>query len=55
MIELVMPGDIEKKSFQIIASELAEMGITLDPERDLIIRRAIHTSADFEYAETLTF
>ena len=55
MIELVMPGDIEKKSFQIIASELAEMGITLDPERDLIIRRAIHTSADFDYAETLTF
>ncbi len=55
MIEHVMPGDIEKKSFQIIASELAEMGITLDPELDLIIRRAIHTSADFDYAETLTF
>ena len=55
MIEHVMPGDIEKKSFQIIASELAEMGITLDPELDPVIRRAIHTSADFDYAETLTF
>ena len=55
MIEHVLPGDIEKRSFEIIAEELAEMGITLDPEQDLIIRRAIHTSADFEYAKTLTF
>lgn len=55
MIEHVMPDDIEKKSFQIIATELAEMGITLDPELDPVIRRAIHTSADFDYAETLTF
>jgi precorrin-8X/cobalt-precorrin-8 methylmutase len=55
MIEHVLPGDIEKRSFEIIAGELAEKGITLDPEQDLIIRRAIHTSADFEYAKTLTF
>jgi len=55
MIEHVLPGDIEKRSFEIIAEELAEMGITLDHEQDLIIRRAIHTSADFEYAKTLTF
>lgn len=55
MIEHVRPGDIESRSFEIIAEELALMGITLDPEQDPVIRRAIHTSADFEYARTLTF
>ena len=55
MIEHVKPQDIEARSFEIIASELADMGIKLDEENDLIIRRAIHTSADFEYAKTLCF
>ena len=55
MIEHVLPGDIEKRSFEIIASELKDMGISLDPEMDPIIRRAIHTSADFDYAKTLVF
>ena len=27
----------------------------LDPENELVIKRVIHTSADFEYADTLTF
>jgi precorrin-8X/cobalt-precorrin-8 methylmutase len=49
------PEDIEKKSFAIIADELAEMGIVLDPVNDPVIRRAIHTTADFEYAKTLVF
>jgi precorrin-8X/cobalt-precorrin-8 methylmutase len=31
------------------------MGIELDPEKDAVIRRAIHTTADFEYAESLVF
>lgn len=55
MIEHVRPVDIESRSFAIIADELAGMGIHLDPEQDPVIRRAIHTSADFEYAETLEF
>ena len=55
MIKNVKPQDIEAKSFEIIAAELAEMGIALDPEKDRIIRRAIHTSADFDYAHTLCF
>lgn len=55
MIKHVKPQDIEAKSFEIIAVELAEMGIALDPEKDRIIRRAIHTSADFDYAHTLCF
>lgn len=55
MIEHVRPGEIESRSFEIIAEELAAMGKTLDADQDPVIRRAIHTSADFEYAETLTF
>lgn len=55
MIEHVLPGDIEKRSMEIIGEELAARGITLDPEQDPVIRRAIHTSADFDYAETLMF
>ena len=55
MIEHVLPGDIEKRSMEIIGEELAAKGIALDPEQDPVIRRAIHTSADFDYAETLTF
>ena len=55
MIEHIRPGDIEARSFEIIASELAEKGIVLDEDKDLIIRRAIHTSADFDYAKTMAF
>lgn len=55
MIEHVLPGDIEKRSMEIIGEELAAKGIAFDPEQDPVIRRAIHTSADFDYAETLIF
>ncbi|MBQ6456554.1 MAG: precorrin-8X methylmutase [Mogibacterium sp.] len=55
MIEHVIPGEIEKKSFEMIQSELISRGIRLDPAQDPVIRRAIHTSADFDYAETLVF
>ena len=55
MIEHVKPQDIEARSFEIIATELADRGIVLDAEKDLIIRRAIHTSADFDYAHSLCF
>ena len=55
MMEYIKPADIEKRSFEIIASELAERGIVPDTDKDLIIRRAIHTSADFDYAHTLVF
>ena len=54
-IELLPPGDIEKESFRIIGEELKERGITLDPELEPVIKRAIHTTADFDYAETLVF
>lgn len=54
-IEFVRPEDIEKRSFEIIQQELDAMGIALPPEQDMVTRRVIHTSADFEYAKTMTY
>lgn len=54
-IEYVAPGDIEKRSFEIIAMELAERGIVLDEIQDPVTRRVIHTTADFDYATTLVY
>ncbi|MDY4970630.1 MAG: precorrin-8X methylmutase [Lachnospiraceae bacterium] len=51
-LENVLPRDIEKRSFEIIGQEL---GRELDPEQELIIKRCIHTSADFDYADNLKF
>jgi precorrin-8X/cobalt-precorrin-8 methylmutase len=45
--------DIEKKSFEIITRELG--GLTIDEDKAPIIKRVIHTTADFEYAQTLCF
>ncbi len=53
--EYVLPGEIEKRSFSIIESELAERGIELDPDKAPVIKRCIHTSADFDYADNLCF
>lgn len=50
-----LPADIERTSMEIIAAELAQRGIQLPPEHAAVIRRVIHTTADFDYAETLTF
>lgn len=55
MFEKLAPAEIEKRSFEIITSELEEKGIVLDPVNELVIKRCIHTSADFEYAGTLSF
>ena len=54
-LEHVLPADIEKTSFSIIARELAEKEISLPEELAPIIMRVIHTTADFEYAQTLKF
>lgn len=54
-IEYVLPADIEKRSFEIIGNELAQRGIVLPKDRELVTKRVIHTSADFDYAETLRF
>ena len=54
-IERLLPSDIEKRSFEIIGEELNKMGIVLPAENESVIKRAIHTSADFDYARTLKF
>jgi len=54
-IEYVLPGDIEKRSFEIIGEELRQRGIVLPKDEEPVTKRVIHTSADFEYAETLTY
>ncbi len=53
MIEQIKPMDIEKRSFEIITETLGDR--KLDPENELVIKRVIHTSADFDYVENLTF
>ena len=53
MIDNIRPEDIEKKSFEIIGEILGDR--KLDPENELVIKRAIHTSADLDYADNLVF
>ncbi|MBR3059462.1 MAG: precorrin-8X methylmutase [Oscillospiraceae bacterium] len=53
MPETIKPMDIEKRSFEIITELLG--GRKLDPENELVIKRAIHTTADFDYADNLVF
>lgn len=54
-IEFVLPNEIEKRSFEIIGNELEKMGIVLDEEQEPITKRVIHTSADFDYANTMYY
>ena len=54
-IEQVLPSDIEHRSFEIISEELKAMGKKLEPELAPVIMRAIHTTADFDYADHLKF
>jgi Precorrin isomerase len=52
-LENVLPKEIEKRSFEIITEELGSK--VLEEEKAPIINRVIHTTADFDYADTLTF
>ena len=54
-LEQVLPGEIEAKSFEIIGKELEEMGIVLNEEERPVVMRAIHATADFDYARNLVF
>lgn len=54
-IEYLLPEEIERKSFEIIGEELLKRGIFLPEEEEMITKRVIHTSADFEYAKTLVY
>ena len=49
------PADIERTSMSIIAEELKARGIALPRENEAVVKRVIHTTADFDYAENLRF
>ena len=53
IFEQLEPAQIEQRSFEIITQELG--GRTFDPLEEPVIKRVIHTTADFEYADTLVF
>ena len=52
-LENVKPKEIETRSFEIITRELGDK--KLIPGTELIVKRCIHTSADFDYADNLCF
>ena len=52
-LENVQPKEIETRSFEIITEELGDT--PLIPGTELIVKRCIHTSSDFDYAENLCF
>ena len=51
----VSPSDIETESFRIITETLNEMNIFLPEDIAPVVKRVIHTTADFSFAETLSF
>ena len=52
-LEQVKPAEIEKRSFEIITEELGDT--ILIPGTEPIVKRCIHTSADFDYVDNLVF
>ncbi len=52
-LEQVLPRDIERRSFEIITQELG--GRTFPPLEEPVVKRVIHTTADFDYADNLVF
>ena len=52
-LEKVKPMEIECRSFEIISRELGDKKLL--PGTELIVKRCIHTSADFDYADNLCF
>ncbi len=52
-MERLKPYEIEKRSFEIIEQELGDT--KLDPMEKPVIKRVIHTTADFDYVKNLCF
>ena len=50
-----LPADIERTSISIITRKLDELGLTPPPETAAVVKRVIHTTADFDYAKNLRF
>ena len=54
-IDHIKPADIESASMRIIREELAQRGKELPEDLAPVVMRVIHATADFEYADTMTF
>ncbi len=54
-VEHIAPMEIEAKSFEIITEECKERKIEIPEDVAFLVKRCIHTTADFEYAETMRF
>ena len=52
-LQKVAPMDIEARSMEIITAELGSR--TFPPLEAPVVKRVIHTTADFDYAENLVF
>lgn len=52
-IEIIKPTDIEKKSFEILSGILGER--QFPKLHEPVIKRVIHTTADFDYADNMKF
>ena len=53
MNPITAPMEIENKSMEIISGILGDRG--LDPENEAVIKRVIHATADYEFADNLYF
>lgn len=53
-IENILPDEIEKRSMEIIESELGDVSHLSESEK-LVLKRVIHTTADFDYCSNLKF
>lgn len=51
-LENVLPADIERRSMEIIGGELPH---PIPPEHEAVVKRVIHTTADFDYLDNLIF
>jgi precorrin-8X/cobalt-precorrin-8 methylmutase len=54
-LQNVLPEEIEKRSFEMIGEILTQTGKEIDEVNEPVIKRVIHTSADFDYTDNLCF
>lgn len=52
-LEYIEPKDIEARSMELISREIKD--VPLDPKEAPVIKRVIHTTADFDYLQNLKF
>ena len=52
-LSYLLPAQIEERSFEIIGEELGSHDF--DRQTELVVKRVIHASADFDFAQTLRF